>query len=314
MKVLVIGGAGFIGSHVTARLCEKRQEVSVFDDLSTGYEDNLDKRAKLIKANLSDRQMLDLAVEGKDAIIHLAAESIIEDSIRDPERTLKRNINYAINILEAMRKNNVKHIVFASSAAVYGEPAEEKLIKEESIKKPLQAYGSSKIAIEKILLGYYNSFGINSVSLRFFNAYGPRDDMLPVRRAVPRWIKAVILNRPVELFWKGEQIRDYIYAGDIAEAHLAVLGKPGCHQYNIGSGKGTKVKEILEAVFKAAGKRVKVIDAGERKGDPNFLVADISKIEREIGWKPKVGLEEGMKETYKFYKNNIKSLERIDGV
>jgi len=314
MKILVTGGAGFIGSSIVKLLCDKEHEIVVFDDLSTGYEEYIDKRAKFIKAGLENKEAIEQALKGQEAVIHLAAESIIEYSINDPEKTLKRNINYAINLLEGMRKNKVKFIVFSSSAAVYGEPKEGIPVKENSEKKPMQPYGASKLAMEAIFSGYYYSFGINSVGLRYFNVYGPRDDQLPVTRAVPRWFKAVMLGKPVQLNWQGKQRRDYIFVEDVARAHLAVLGKQGCSQYNIGSGKGNTMKEILEAVFRAAGKKVEIIDAGERKGDPNFLVADASKIKKEIGWKAEVGLDEGMKKTYEFYKSHPKSLERIKNV
>ena len=314
MKILVTGGAGFIGSSIVKLLCEEGHEVTVFDDLSTGYEEYIDKKARFVKANLGDIGAINKALEGQEAVIHLAAESIIEYSINDPEKTLKRNINYAINLLEGMRKNDVKFIVFSSSAAVYGEPKEETPVKEDSNKQPMQPYGASKLAMEAIFSGYYHSFGINSVGLRYFNVYGPRDDQIPVSRAVPRWIKSVLLSKPVQLYWGGKQRRDYIFVEDVAKAHLAVLGKEGCHQYNIGSGTGNTIKEILDAVFKAAGKQVEIIDAGERPGDPNFLVADASKIKQEVGWEAQVALDEGMKKTFEFYQNHPQSLERIENV
>jgi UDP-glucose 4-epimerase len=315
MRILITGGAGFIGSSITKFSCDLGHEVTVFDDLSKGYYENVDKRAKFIKASLEDKKEIEKAMKKKDVVIHLAAESIIKDSIVNPEKTLKKNINYLINILESMRKQNVKFIVFSSSAAVYGEPKIKKPIKEHFDKKPLQPYGASKLANEAILYAYYHSFGINSVSLRYFNVYGPKDNQLPVTRAVPRWIKSILLNKPIELFWGGNQRRDYIFVEDLAKAHISVLGKKGLHVYNLGSGgKGKTMKEILESIFNLAGKRVEVIDAGERKGDPNFLVADISKIKKEMGWIPETSLKEGIKKTYEYYLNNPKSLEKIRGI
>ncbi len=311
MKVLVTGGAGFIGSSVVMELLNQGHKVTVFDDLSKGYEEYVDERAEFIKSSLADKEAIEQALEGKDAVIHLAAESIIAHSIENPEQHLKRNINYVIHLLEGMRKQNVKKLVFSSSAAVYGEPKEENPVKENSEKNPLQPYGASKLAVEDLLKGYYNCFGINSVALRYFNVYGPRDDQLPVTRAVPNWIKGILTGKPIKLNWKGKQIRDYIYVEDVAKAHVSVLNLDGYKQYNIGSGKGNSMLEILEAVFNACGKKTKVIDAGERKGDPNYLVSDTTKIKKEVGWEPQIRLEEGMKKTLKFYKNHPESLKRI---
>lgn len=311
MKILVTGGAGFIGSHVTELLCNEGHEVTVFDDLSTGYKEYVDKRAKFVHAGLENQEAIEKSLKGLEAAIHLAAESVIEFSIKDPKKTLSRNINYAINLLEAMRKNDVEHLVFSSSAAVYGNPKERKPIKEDESKSPLQPYGASKIAVENILSAYYHSFGINSVSLRYFNVYGPRDDQLPITRAVPNWIKAVLTDRPVNLYWKGKQVRDYIFVKDVARAHINILGKKGYSYYNIGSGTGNSMLEILEAVFTACNKKIEIIDAGERKGDPDFLVSDIGKIKKEFGWQPKTNLNEGMKITYDFYKTHKESLDRI---
>jgi len=301
MKVLVTGGAGFIGSHVTELLCDKGHEVTVFDDLSTGYKRFIDKRAKFIKANLEDKLAVNNALKNQDAAIHLAAESVIKFSIESPEKTFRKNIMNSVNLLEAMKTNNVRYLVFSSSAAVYGNPSKNIPIKEDSEKNPLQPYGASKLAVEEILKAYYNCFGINSISLRYHNVYGPRDEQLPVTRAVPNWFKAVLSNKPIPLYWKGKQIRDYIFVKDVAEAHLAVLGKKGCHHYNIGTGKGNTMLEILNEVYNACNKKNIIMDCGERKGDPDYLVADIGKIRKEIGWIPKTKLKEGMKITYNYY-------------
>ncbi|MDD5193718.1 MAG: GDP-mannose 4,6-dehydratase [Candidatus Nanoarchaeia archaeon] len=304
MKILVTGGAGFIGSHVTELLCNQNHDVTVFDDLSKGYREFIDKRAKFIHASLENRDAIEKALQGIDAVVHLAAESIIKYSIDNPHETFRRNIMYLVNLLEAMRKNNVKYLVFSSSAAVYGEIKDTKPVKEDNKKEPMQPYGASKLSAEVILSSYYHCFNINSVSLRYFNVYGPRDCQLPVTRAVPNWFKAVIKEQPVGLNWAGKQIRDYIFVKDVAQAHLEVLGKEGYRQYNIGSGTGNSMLEILNAVFDACNKKTEILDLGERPGDPNYLVADTSKILNEIGWKPRFSLKEGMRLTYDFYKDS----------
>lgn len=311
MKVFVTGGAGFIGSNVVDELIRRGVTVTVFDNLSKGYEENINPKARFVKGDLNDQKILEDSMKGHDAVIHLASESIIKDSIENPEEFQKKNINYMINLLEAMHKQGIKKIVFSSSAAIYGETGDF-LVKEDYRKEPLQPYGASKLANEAILSGYFHSFGINSVSLRYFNVYGPRDNQMPVTRAVPKWIKLTLLGKPVPLNWGGNQFRDYIFVGDVAKAHVEALKNcDGLRNYNIGSGKGNTMREILEMIFLALGKKSEIIDAGERPGDPHKLVADVSKIKRELGWSAQTSLEEGMKKTVEFYKENPKWLEKI---
>jgi len=310
MKVLVTGGAGFIGSNVTNLLIDQGHEVTVYDNLSTGYREYIDKRANFIEGDLNDSEKINSAMQGQEGVIHFAAESIIKFSIDNPKKTLGFNFNNTLNLLEAMRLNDVKKIVFSSSAAVYGETNEP--VKESDPKEPLQPYGASKLAVEAMLSGYFHSFGINSTAMRYFNVYGPRDDQLPVTRAVPNWFKAILKEGKIGLYWKGSQLRDYIFVEDLAEAHLLALEKClGLNAYNVGSGSGNTMSEILEAVFKAAGKTLEVQDLGERPGDPHKLVADISKIKSELGWAPQNTLDEGMKKTFNFYLSHPESLERI---
>jgi len=311
MKIFVTGGAGFIGSHVTDALISEGHQVTVYDNLSKGYKEYVNPQAKFICGDLKDKLKLIKSLKGFDGVIHLAAESIISHSLENPEEHLKKNINYAINLLEAMRLNRVNKIVFSSSAAVYGE-LKNKLAKEEDEKGPLQPYGASKLAVENILASYFHSFNICSVSLRYFNVYGPRDDQLPVTRAVPNWIKCILTGKKIQLYWEGNQTRDYIYVKDLARAHILAIKKcDNLKVFNVGSGKGNKMIEILNTIFKVANKKVEIQNLGERKGDPNVLVADITKIKKQLNWHPTTNLPEGMKETYNFYLNNKKSLERI---
>lgn len=302
-KILVTGGAGFIGSNTVRLLCDLGMEVTVFDNLSFGYKNFVDKRAKFIEGDLLDKKAINKALRGIDKVFHFAAISIIKLSIDDPEHCFKTNINGLINLLEGMRKNNVRYLVNSSSASVYGNP---KVIPatEDSEKEPLQPYGASKLAAEAILSSYFHSYGINSTSLRYFNAYGPYDEQQPVTRAVPTWIKAILKHQPIPLYWKGDQLRDYVYVKDIADAHLAVMDLKGFNQYNIGSGKGILVKDLLEKIINKIGIRTEIIDKGERPGDPKILVADISKISKVVGWKPSFDLDKGLDITIEYFRKN----------
>ena len=302
--ILVTGGAGFIGSHVVELLCDKGYIVRVIDDLSFGYKEFVDKRAEFFHASIADSSQLDQALEGVYAVIHLAASSIIATSILNPVGYIENNITHGVLLLEAMKRNNVKRIIFSSSASVYGEP-QAIPIKESHVKRPMQPYGASKAAFENILSAYFYSFGIESVSLRYFNAYGPRDEQQPVSRAVPMWVKAILCNEPVKTYWQGKQIRDYVFVKDIAAAHLAVLDLPGCNVFNIGSGKGVKMGNILQEIIKITKTKPTIIDQGERPGDPKRLVADTSVIKKVVGWKPAYTLKEGLQKTIEYYAKNI---------
>lgn len=301
-RVLITGGAGFIGSHVVALFCNSGYDVRIIDDLSFGYRKFIDKRAEFIKGSIGNAPVIKKALRNVDAVIHLAASSIIKFSYEDPLGYYKNNVINALIMLEEMRKQKIKKIIFSSTAAVYGEPKMFP-IPEDAPKNPITIYGSSKLAFEQALATYYHAFGLESVSLRYFNAYGPRDEQDPATRAVPIWIKSAIKGNPVPVFWNGKQLRDYVYVGDIARAHLAVLGISGCRYYNIGSGIGVLMRDIVSAIGKISGKKLEIEDRGERPGDPMKLVADITKIKKEVGWYPKTDLETGLRLAYHYYES-----------
>lgn len=302
-KILVTGGAGFIGGNTTRLLCDESFDVTVFDNLSTGHRELVDKRAKFIQGDLSDPETIDKALKGIDRVFHFAAVSYIKSSIDDPKGCFHNNVMGTVNLLEGMRKNGVKFIVNSSSASVYGEPEKIPVI-EDSVKRPLQPYGASKLAAEAVLSAYYHTFGINSTSLRYFNAYGPFDEVRPITRAVPNWVRRVLGDQPISLYWKGQQYRDYIFVEDIVRAHLAVMDLTGYNYFNIGSGKGVLMIDLLESIFKALGKRTPVVDLGERLGDPMRLIADTTKIQKTVDWKPARSLDEGIKLTVDYFRNS----------
>ncbi len=301
-QIVVTGGLGFIGSHVTELLCDLGHSVTVIDDLSFGFKKFIDKRARTITGSTNDQKLLESVLPGTDVVIHLAASSIIKFSYQKPQEYFKNNVMNGIVLLEAMRKTGVKKMIYSSTAAVYGEPKKIP-IKESDVKNPMTVYGASKLGFEYALNSYYYSFGIESVSLRYFNAYGPHDEQKPATRAVPVWIQAILEDKPIPLYWEGKQLRDYVFVKDIARAHEAVLNCGGVRVYNIGCGKGVLMADILKVLQNVSGKRARIKNMGERPGDPQKLVADISKIKREIGWESKVALTEGLRETFEYYES-----------
>lgn len=300
--ILVTGGAGFIGSNTVSLLLDQGHIVHVIDDLSFGFTEFIDPRATFFKGSLRDAQVLDAALHGVDAVMHFAASSIIKFSLDNPLDCITNNIIAGTELLEGMRRNNVRKIIFSSSASVYGEP-ESIPVKEGQQKNPVQPYGASKYAFESILHAYYKSYGIESVSLRFFNVYGPHDEQQPATRAVPIWIKNILRDEPVKIYWGGNQIRDYIFVKDVAQAHIDVLSLSGCHAFNIGSGTGIVMRTLLEEIISVIGKKATIIDGGERPGDPARLVADTEAIRKAVGWRPRISLQEGLMETVAFYRN-----------
>lgn len=310
MNIAVTGGAGFIGSHVTELLCDQGHRVNVIDDLRFGYKKFVDKRATFFNISLVNTKELEEALQSVDIIMHLAASSIISASYTDPVGYFENNLINGIKLLEAMRKKGVKKIIYSSTSSVYGEP-EKTPIRESDPTNPLNAYAASKLAFEQALNAYYHAFGIESVSLRYYNAYGPRDEQLPRTRAIPMWIDAILQDKPIPWYWQGRQTRDYVYVKDIAQAHLDVLSLSGVHIFNIGSGKGILMKDVFHTLEKVIGKKLATIDMGERKGDPMKSYADITKIKQMVGWEPKVSLEEGLQETFEYYKNTLHKQSRL---
>lgn len=300
MKIIVTGGAGFIGSHVVELLCNHNHAVTVIDDLRFGYESFVDKRAKLLKVPLEEVHTIEKEFENVSVVIHLAASSIIEFSYREPITYFENNVMNGIKLLEVMKKKGVKKIIYSSTSSVYGQPKKTP-IKENDPTIPLNAYAASKLTFEHILVAYYHSYGIQSVTFRPFNVYGPRDEQKPRTRAVPMWIEAILDNKPVSWYWQGKQIRDYIYVQDVARVCLEALTLKGIHCFNLGSGKGTHMRDILQILENIIGRKVKLIDLGQRKGDPEKSYADITRIKKTLNWSPKVSLEEGLRRTFVYY-------------
>ena len=303
MKVLVTGGAGFIGSHVTTQLIEKGHDVVVYDNLSRGFKKLIDPRSVFIKGSLSEKDKLIKALEKVDAVVHMAAFIVVPESVEKPDFYWENNVVGTKRLLESMREANVGKIIFSSSATVYGDPDKLPLTERSPIKKAANPYGQTKIEMEELIKKAHDAHGLSAVILRYFNPYGPNELHKPETHAIPNFIKAILDHEPVPLFWKGEQIRDFIYVEDLANAHIAPLDLKGFHVFNVGAGEGTKVVDIVKKIFEIVGYQVPIEDLGERAGDVPANYTSVSKIKDELGWKAEVSLEKGLRRTIEFFKN-----------
>lgn len=302
MKVLVTGGAGFIGSHVTRLLISSGHEVVVLDSLIKGHKESIDQKAKFIEGDIAEPEKAEDALHGVDAVIHMAGLIVVPESVKDPILYAKNNVLGTISFLESMRKVGVKKIIFSSSACVYGTP--EKLpINEEASLHPDNPYGASKAAVESYLQTYNAVYGFDTIVLRYFNPYGPGEEHDPETHAIPNFIKSTLAKKPIPLYWKGEQIRDFIYIDDLAQAHIDVLNLTGHHVFNIGTETGVKVKDVLDKIFEIVGYKVEIEDLGRRLGDVEANYASSEKIKKTIGWTAQVNLQEGLKKTVGYYKD-----------
>ena len=300
MNILITGGTGFIGSHVVRLLLDDGHKVTILDNLVSSSKDSVDPKANLIIGDIADTKKSMEALKGIDAVIHMAGLIIGPESVEDPIKYVKNNVIGTVSLLESMRKAKVKKIIFSSSACVYGTP--EKLpIKENAPVHPDNPYGASKASIETYLQTYNAVFGFDSVVLRYFNPYGPGENHQPETHAIPNFIKAVLLKRRVPLYWKGEQIRDFIYIDDLAQAHIDVLNLSGHQIFNVGTETGVKVKDVIDEIFKIVGFRVGVDDLGKRPGDVAANYASSEKLRKAVGWHSKVSLSEGLKKTIDYY-------------
>ncbi|HEY2080457.1 MAG TPA: UDP-glucose 4-epimerase GalE [Streptosporangiaceae bacterium] len=309
MKLLVTGGAGYIGSVVAAQLADAGHEVTVLDDLSTGHADAVPPGARFVRGDLRADAAAVLA-GGVDAVLHFAAKSLVGESVADPGLYWSHNLGGTLALLEGMRAAGVTTIVFSSTAAVYGQP-ETVPVEETAQPRPTNPYGASKLAVDTALAEYARLHGFAAVSLRYFNVAGAVQDSggrwLGERHTVETHLIPNILriardhSGPVSIYGDdyptadGSCVRDYIHVGDLAAAHLLALGAcgPGEHKiYNLGSGTGYSNFEVVAACREVTGLDIPVKITGRRAGDPAVLVASSERISRDLGWKPEHGLRD----------------------
>ena len=300
MKLLVFGGAGYIGSVVTSTLLDAGHEVTVADNLCRGHRDAVPDGAGFVDVDLLDAGAVARAVgQGFDGVLHFAALSLVGESVAEPAHYFRANVAGTLNLLDAMRDAGVRRLVFSSTAAVYGEP-ERVPITEDAPTKPTNPYGASKLAVDHAIGFECEATGLGAVSLRYFNVagasrgFGERHD--PETHLIPLVLDAAAgVRSSVSVFGNdyptadGTAVRDYIHVEDLARAHLLALdaaATPGHRVYNLGNGEGFSVRQVVEAARAVTGREIPVVDAPRRAGDPAVLVASSDRIRDELGWKP----------------------------
>ncbi len=306
MKILVTGGAGYIGSFMTKALLDRGDEVTVFDNLERGHRDVVDKRARLVVGDIKNPKDLEqLFVNSSfEAVMHFAGLIAVGESQEKPELYYQNNVIGSKNLFEAsLNIGNVKKFIFSSSAAVYGNPVKIP-IPEDHPKNPTSEYGKNKLAIEEILSGVRkDNPEVGFVALRYFNASGAAldgsmgENHIPETHIIPKIMQSAISDMPFKIFGNdyktkdGTCVRDYIHVLDLVQAHILALEKlqkeSGVYHYNVGTGNGYSNKEVVEIVKKVSGKNFDIEYSPRRHGDPDELIADSSKIKTELGFSPK---------------------------
>ena len=304
-KVLVTGGAGYIGAHVAAELLKSGYSIRIYDDFSNGLHRRVDGKFRdIVDGDMLDRVKLLAALDGIDAVIHLAAKKAVEESVKDPLKYYENNVGGSLNLLGAMAAKGVKQLVYSSSAAVYS-PNDKEAVLEDDPTAPLSPYGASKLLAEQLISSVGSAEQISNISLRYFNVVGSniaefgdnsKDNL------VPKVFLALKNSKRPQIYGSdyptpdGTCIRDYIHVQDLALAHLAALKKVESgyisQVYNVGSGKGYSVKEMMDQISKSIGRDINPELSQARAGDSPKLIASIDKIKEQLGWSPKASLEE----------------------
>ena len=309
MKILVTGGAGFIGSHIVERLVKQEHQVRVLDNFSTGHRENLEgfaRQIELIEGDIRDFPAVCQAVHGYDVIFHEAALCSVARSVENPRDTNAVNIDGTLNVLLAGRDERVKRVVLASSSSVYGDnPAQPK--KETQSPAPASPYAVTKLTDELYCRNFYALFGLETFALRYFNVFGPRQDPdSPYAAVIPRFLSALLKGQPPVIEGDGEQSRDFSYIDNVVDANLAAMKAPAGfgEAFNIACGQRTTVNQLAEHLTKMLGVSVRPVHVQPRPGDVRHSLADISKAEAMLSYRPLVDSITGLKYTVDWYRNH----------
>ena len=306
MKILITGGAGFIASHITDAFIEEGHDVTVLDDLSTGFEKNLNAKAKFVKMNICDPDIEDLFENGKfDLVNHHAAQMDVRRSVADPAFDANINILGTINLLQSSVKHGIKKFMFASTGgAVYGEqvffPANE-----EHQTNPVSPYGISKLSVEKYLYYYHNEYGLKHTILRYANIYGPRQNPFGEAGVVAIFCNKLLNGEQPIINGDGKQTRDYVYVQDVVKANLLTLNDETSSVYNVGTGIENNVNELFSKLNKIIGNNQVEKHGPPTLGEQKRSVISSEKLFDKLNWKPSIMLDKGLKDTVAFFEKNL---------
>jgi len=301
MRILVVGGAGYIGSVTVDQLIAAQHDVTVLDNLVAGHREALNPDCEVVQADVRDEEALNrlFAAHSFDAVVHYGGYILVAESVRQPGRYFSNNIGGSVALLNAMVTYDVRRFVFSSSAAVYGQPQSTPISEDQPL-RPINPYGETKAAVERLLPWYEDTFGLRHVSLRYFNACGATnlrgEDHHPEAHLIPNVLQVALGQRPaLSLFGTdyptrdGTCVRDYVHVSDLADAHLLALQRTetGSGAYNLGSARGYSNREIIAAARRVTGEEIAVSEEPRRPGDPPELVASRDKARAELGWEPR---------------------------
>ena len=299
MKIFVVGGAGYIGSLCAEMMLDDGHVVVVFDNLSEGHRQAIDSRTSFIEGDLRNRDAIAAALseEKPNAVMHFAANALVGESMENPSKYFRNNVGGGLNLLDAMVSSAVRRLVFSSTCAIFGPP-DRVPIDEMLPQRPINPYGESKLIFEKILRWYDEIHGVKFVSLRYFNAAGASvkfgEDHRRETHLIPNVLKVALGQKPhVEIYGTdydtpdGTCIRDYIHILDLSHAHLLAVHSEKSGFYNLGTGGGSSVREVIESCRKVTGRQIPIVEKARRPGDPPRLIATSEKMKRELGWQPK---------------------------
>jgi UDP-glucose 4-epimerase len=323
MKLLVTGGAGYLGSVVANSLLEAGHEVVVLDSLYRGHREAVPPAARLLEVDLLDAAATREAVsEGFDAVLHFAALALVAESVEYPERYYRGNVLGTLNLLDAMREAQIRNLVFSSTCATYGEPDVVPMT-EDLPTNPVNAYGNSKLAVDRMIADESRAHGLGATSLRYFNVAGAHghfgEDHEPETHLIPLVLRAAAgTAEHVKIFGTdyptadGTAVRDYIHVDDLAVAHVLAMehNRPGEHRiYNLGTGHGYSVREVVETARRLTGREIKAIEEGRRPGDPPALVAAADRAHAELGWQPEKTLEDMISDAWEWHRAHPRGYE-----
>jgi UDP-glucose 4-epimerase len=312
MKVLVTGGAGFIGSNIVRLLVDEGHEVTVLDNLSSGYESNLRPFSgiRFIRGDVRDIEAVHTAIEGAEAVFHLAASVGNKRSIENPIEDAEINVLGTLKVLEASRRFKVRKVVFSSSAGIFGE-LKTLPIKEDHPVEPDSPYGASKLCAEKMCLAYTKLYGLEVACLRYFNVYGPNQRYDAYGNVIPIFANNALSGIPLTIFGDGEQTRDFVSVHDVARANVdAAITAGATGVFNLGSGTRVSINQLAEMVSEAAGLHLNKRHASPRKGDVRHSLADISRAKGAFGFTPKVDLRTGLAEYIVWLKADLAGVQK----